>query len=72
MRSNLDILSMTQSPRLIDSTKEEITSMESIIETLLFLSSPQSKVDLTEAIHPQETIRTLISSYDKESILLNL
>jgi signal transduction histidine kinase len=40
MRSNLELLRIKPENRFINSTDEEITGMENIIESLLFLAKP--------------------------------
>ncbi len=52
MRSNLELLRIKPESRFIESTDEEITGMERIIESLLFLAKPdasmiQSDIDIT-------------------------
>ncbi len=44
MRSNLELLRMKPESRFINSTDEEITGMERIIESLLFLAKPSESI----------------------------
>ncbi len=69
MRSNLDLLRIKPEARFIDSTDEEITGMERIIDSLLFLANPDTKIiqkelditkktaEIVEKYTPENTIR---------------
>lgn len=53
MRSNLELLKIKPDPKFINSTDEEITGMERIIESLLFLAKPNTSnekkiIDITK------------------------
>jgi hypothetical protein len=52
MRSNLELLKLKPDEKFIDSTTEEVISMEKIIDTLLFLAKPKSEKDANEIIDP--------------------
>ncbi|MBC7498681.1 HAMP domain-containing histidine kinase [Candidatus Gracilibacteria bacterium] len=48
MRSNLELLKIKPESRFIDSTNEEITGMERIIDSLLFLAKPDQGMTKTD------------------------
>lgn len=59
IKSNLELLRIKPDPRFINSTDEEITGMERIIESLLFLAKPgetNSKKDINITKKTEEII----------------
>jgi signal transduction histidine kinase len=65
MRSNLELLRIKPEERFIDSTDEEITGMERIIESLLFLAKPDTGSIETEIDITQKTT-DIIAKYTPE------
>lgn len=66
MRSNLELLRMKPENRFIDSTDEEITGMERIIESLLFLAKPDGS-DVRMSIDIIAKTSDIISKYTPET-----
>ena len=64
MRSNLELLKLRPSEKLIFSTDEEISGMERIIETLLFLAKPDEEKSSQEKVNIIYEIETLLENYD--------
>lgn len=78
MRSNLELLSIRPEARFIESTNEEITGMEKIIETLLFIAKPdgsdnKKEIDITsqtkEIIEKYNETNIIQYSHDKKHIM---
>ena len=66
MRSNLELLKIKPESRFIDSTNEEITGMERIIESLLFLAKPDQGMTKTD-INITTKTEEIISKYTPEN-----
>lgn len=66
MRSNLELLRLKSETRFIDSTDDEITGMERIIETLLFLAKPDGS-DLRKELDITSKTREIIEKYIPEN-----
>lgn len=68
MRSNLELLKIKPENRFIDSTDEEITGMEHIIDSLLFLAKPDGKNN-HQSINLVKKTEEIISKYQTEAII---
>ncbi len=68
MRSNLELLKIKPESRFIDSTDEEITGMERIIESLLFLAKPDQGMTKTD-INITTKTEEIISKYTPENAI---
>lgn len=68
MQSNLELIELTGEKKLIESSKEEISSMERIIETLLFLSSPHKTSLEKEKIDIKKLTKEVIETYHDSDI----
>ncbi len=66
MRSNLELLRLKPETRFIDSTDEEITGMERIIESLLFLAKPND-VDTRKEMDIAAKTTEIIAKYIPEN-----
>ena len=66
MRSNLELLRLRPEARFIDSTDEEVTSMERIIESLLFLAKPDGS-DLRRELDITAKTIEIIEKYIPEN-----
>ena len=69
MRSNLELLRMKPEDRFIDSTDEEITGMERIIESLLFLAKPDG-IDTHKDMDITIKTSEIISKYTPETSII--
>lgn len=68
LSSNLELIELTHDPKLIISSKEEILSMERIIETLLFVSNPKKEqLQITE-ISIRSILKHMQSLYGTDHI----
>lgn len=70
MRSNLELLKLKPEQKFIDSTTEEVISMEKIIETLLFLAKPTTGKDTEEIIDLSKSTQSMIDEYNNSDIIL--
>lgn len=70
MRQNLELLKLKPSDKLISSTDEEISGMERIIDTLLFLAKPGNSELKKETINIAEELKSL--TLDREEISLTI
>lgn len=68
MRSNMELLKLSKSEKLIDSTNEEVVSMERIIDTLLLMANPKKHFNTSEKIDINIATEDIISSYENEEI----
>lgn len=68
MRSNLELLKLKPEARFIHSTDEEITGMERIIESLLFLAKPNQGMTKTD-INITTKTEEIISKYIPENTI---
>ncbi len=68
MRGNLELLKIKPESRFIDSTNEEITGMECIIESLLFLAKPDQGMTKTD-INITTKTEEIISKYIPENTI---
>lgn len=66
MRSNLELLKIKPEPRFINSTDEEISGMERIIESLLFLAKPGESNEKKELNITKKT-EEIIEKYKNEN-----
>jgi signal transduction histidine kinase len=66
MRSNLELLRIKPEPRFINSTDEEISGMERIIESLLFLAKPGESNEKTELNITKKT-EEIVEKYKNEA-----
>lgn len=66
MRSNLELLRLKPETRFIDSTDEEITGMQRIIESLLFLAKPDGS-DLRKELDITSKTLEIIEKYIPEN-----
>lgn len=66
MRSNLELLRIKPEPRFINSTDEEISGMERIIESLLFLAKPGESSEKKELNITKKT-EEIIQKYKDEN-----
>lgn len=64
MRSNLELLRLKPSEKLILSTDEEISNMERIIETLLFLAKLDEEKSPKEKVNMKNELNSLLKYYD--------
>ncbi len=74
MRSNLELLRIKPENRFIQSTDDEISNMEHIIESLLFLAKPWMKKDEMEKINIANLTTEYLQQYKetKDEIQLNI
>ena len=68
MRSNLELLRIKPEPRFINSTDEEISGMERIIESLLFLAKPGESNEKTELNITKKT-EEIVEKYKNEATI---
>jgi two-component system sensor histidine kinase CiaH len=68
MRTNLELLRIKPESRFIISTDEEITSMERIIESLLFLAKPND-VNIQKEINITKKTEEIIEKYSNENTI---
>jgi signal transduction histidine kinase len=68
MRSNMELLKLSKSESLIDSTNEEVISMERIIDTLLLMANPKKHFHTSERIDIIALTQSIIDGYEDESI----
>lgn len=66
MRSNLELLRIKPEPRFINSTDEEISGMERIIESLLFLAKP-GEANEKEELNITKKTEEIIEKYKNET-----
>ncbi len=66
IRQNLELLQIKPTEKLIHSTDEEITWMEQIIETLLFLAKPKAQWLKSEIIELPHFLREILEPYKKD------
>jgi signal transduction histidine kinase len=69
MRSNLELLKIKPDNKYITSTDEEITGMEHIIDSLLFLAKPDGKNNL-ENINITKNTEKIVEKYQNETIII--
>lgn len=69
MRSNLELLRLKGENRFIDSTDEEITGMEHIIDSLLFLAKPDGKNN-HQNINLVKKTEEILSKYEAETTII--
>ncbi|MDD2693930.1 MAG: HAMP domain-containing sensor histidine kinase [Candidatus Gracilibacteria bacterium] len=68
MRSNMELLKLSKSEKLIDSTNEEVISMERTIDTLLLMANPKKHFHTSEKIDINTLTEDIASSYENEEI----
>ncbi len=68
MRSNMELLKLSKSEDLIDSTNEEVASMERIIDTLLLMANPKKHFDTSEKIDITTFTGEIVSSYENADL----
>lgn len=68
MRSNMELLRLSQSENLIESTSEEIASMERTIDTLLLMANPKKHYTKIEKIDLQSLTEEIRLSYDPSEV----
>lgn len=68
MRSNMELLKLSQSEKLIDSTNEEIISMERIIDTLLLIANPKKNFSTSEKIDINQFTKNILENYPSKDI----
>lgn len=68
MRSNMELLKLSKSEKLIDSTNEEVISMERIIDTLLLMANPRKHFNTSEKIDINTVTEDIVSSYENNEI----
>jgi len=68
MRSNMELLKLSKSEKLIDSTNEEVVSMERTIDTLLLMANPKKHFHTSEKIDINTLTEDIASSYENEEI----
>jgi hypothetical protein len=69
MRSNLELLKIKPDNKYIISTDEEITGMEHIIDSLLFLAKPDGKNNL-EDINLTKKTEEIVEKYKNEATII--
>lgn len=71
MRSNLELLRLKPEQKLIDSTEEEVESMEKIIDTLLLIAKPTLETHIDEVIDLRHITQSIIDEYNNPEITLH-
>jgi K+-sensing histidine kinase KdpD len=66
MRTNLELLRIKPESRFINSTDEEISSMERIIESLLFLAKP-GESNIQKDLNITKKTEEIIEKYNQEN-----
>lgn len=69
MRTNLELLRIKPENRFIESTDEEITGMEHIINSLLFLAKPDTS-ELNDELNITHKTSEIIEKYNSENIII--
>ncbi len=65
MQSNLEILALTHEDGLINSTREEIRSMEKTIDTLLFIANPEKQFQKQESVEIVQFTKEILEWYSE-------
>lgn len=68
IRGDLDMLELTQDMKFIESSREEIESMENMIDGLLFLAKPTTSEVPLQSIDIVSETRDIISKYEENII----